>query len=176
MPTGALDVNGIWQYGEDDSETTFSALLNKLGGSVSNTMKGRIVQIVQGTTSTVVSSSSSTYLDTGLTATITPKSASNKIIVLVSQAGLYRNPATSTNSLYIRLVKNGTFMYDFAYALGYGDGQLFYPASASTAYVDSPASTSALTYKTQFRNETNSAVIRVQEGGTSIITLIEVSA
>lgn len=35
MATGALDANGIWQYGEDDSEATFSALLNKLGSSVS---------------------------------------------------------------------------------------------------------------------------------------------
>lgn len=35
MATGALDSNGIWQYGEDDSETTFSLLLNKLGGSTS---------------------------------------------------------------------------------------------------------------------------------------------
>lgn len=35
MATGALDANGIWQYGEDDSETTFSVLLNKLGGSTS---------------------------------------------------------------------------------------------------------------------------------------------
>lgn len=38
MATGALDANGIWQYGEDDSETTFSALLNKLGGSTSTTV------------------------------------------------------------------------------------------------------------------------------------------
>lgn len=38
MATGALDANGIWQYGEDDSESTFSALLNKLGGSTSTTV------------------------------------------------------------------------------------------------------------------------------------------
>lgn len=38
MATGALDANGIWQFGEDDSETTFSALLNKLGGSTSTTV------------------------------------------------------------------------------------------------------------------------------------------
>lgn len=38
MATGALDSNGIWQYGEDDSEPTFSALLNKLGSSTSTTV------------------------------------------------------------------------------------------------------------------------------------------
>jgi hypothetical protein len=36
MATGALDANGIWIYGEDDSEPTFSGLLNKLGDSTSD--------------------------------------------------------------------------------------------------------------------------------------------
>jgi hypothetical protein len=36
MATGSLDVNGVWIYGEDDSEATFSGLLNKLGDSVSD--------------------------------------------------------------------------------------------------------------------------------------------
>jgi hypothetical protein len=35
MATGSLDANGIWQYGEDDSNPTFSALLNRLGSSTS---------------------------------------------------------------------------------------------------------------------------------------------
>ena len=38
MATGALDANGIWQYGEDDSEPTFSGLINKLASSTSNTV------------------------------------------------------------------------------------------------------------------------------------------
>lgn len=36
MATGSLDANGIWIYGEDDSEATFSGLLNKLGDSTSD--------------------------------------------------------------------------------------------------------------------------------------------
>jgi hypothetical protein len=36
MATGSLDANGIWIYGEDDSEPTFSGLLNKLGDSTSD--------------------------------------------------------------------------------------------------------------------------------------------
>lgn len=38
MATGAVDANGIWIYGEDDNESTYSALLNKLGNSVSTTV------------------------------------------------------------------------------------------------------------------------------------------
>ncbi len=56
MATGALDANGIWQYGEDDSNTTFSALLNRLASSVStalglikNNAKGIIATTAGGT-------------------------------------------------------------------------------------------------------------------------------
>ena len=35
MATGANDANGIWQYGEDDANPTFSELLNRLASSVS---------------------------------------------------------------------------------------------------------------------------------------------
>lgn len=35
MATGANDAQGIWQYGEDDSNATFSALMNRLGSSTS---------------------------------------------------------------------------------------------------------------------------------------------
>lgn len=56
MATGANDANGIWQYGEDDSNTTFSALLNRLGASTStaiglikNDSKGIIATTSGGT-------------------------------------------------------------------------------------------------------------------------------
>jgi len=38
MATGANDANGVWIYGEDDSNPTFSALLNRLGNSISTTL------------------------------------------------------------------------------------------------------------------------------------------
>lgn len=64
MATGAADANGIWIYGEDDTESTHSALLNKLASSTSTkigqantnitalqaktTFKGAIVQAKTG--------------------------------------------------------------------------------------------------------------------------------
>jgi hypothetical protein len=39
MATGSPGSNGVWLYGEDDSEATFSALLNKAGTTV-NTQLG----------------------------------------------------------------------------------------------------------------------------------------
>lgn len=54
MATGSLDANGIWIYGEDDSETTFSGLLNKLGDSVSDKFTGGLPIASGGTGATTV--------------------------------------------------------------------------------------------------------------------------
>ena len=48
---------------------------------------GSVLQVVTGTTSTLVSNNTNVPVDTGLTATITPTSASSKILILVSQNG-----------------------------------------------------------------------------------------
>lgn len=45
MATGAPGTNGVWQYGEDDSEATFSALLNKVASTADasiGTDRGRL--------------------------------------------------------------------------------------------------------------------------------------
>jgi hypothetical protein len=47
MATGSLDANGIWIYGEDDSEPTFSGLLNKLGDSTSDAV-GLVKNVSKG--------------------------------------------------------------------------------------------------------------------------------
>lgn len=179
MATGALDANGIWQYGEDDSEATFSALLNKLGASVSTqTGKRKVLQVVSFSYATGATNSTTTYADTGLTATITPSSTTSKILVLVSQNGLYKTAGASTNGVHLRLLRGATEIQMFGYSIGY-DGVAIarYLGGTSAMFLDSPATTSAVTYKTQLRNEANAASVSVQFGGAqSTITLIEVSA
>ena len=49
---------------------------------------GSVLQVVQATYSTNVTTGGTTFIDTGLTATITPTSSSNKILVIVCQNGL----------------------------------------------------------------------------------------
>jgi len=176
MATGSLNAEGVWIYGEDDSEPTFSALLNKLGNSISTDLKGRIAQIVTGTTSTQVTSSTSTFVATGLTASITPTSANSKIIVLVSQNGLSKFNNT-TSAVNIRLMRASTVLSTFAINTGLIASALdLYIGSSSVVHVDSPATVSAVTYSTQFMNPANIAAAFVQRGSaTSTITLIEVT-
>jgi hypothetical protein len=133
-----------------------------------------IVQIVNATYSTEVTSSTNTYVDTGLTATITPTSASNKILVIVSQSGV----AKFTNNTWaaIRLVRGATTLIGIEANAGRtGNNNANVIGGVSCNYLDSPATTSATTYKTQFTSAQNLAEVYVQiNSSTSTITLIEV--
>ena len=137
----------------------------------------KVVQIVAATTSTDTASSSITFADTTLTATITPTSASNKVLVFVNQNGLQKTAADSQNAIDINLYRGATSIATITQSAGYTNSALqLWLATASTVYLDSPATTSATTYKTQFRNPNNSAAISVQKSGTlSTITLVEVT-
>jgi len=137
---------------------------------------GKVLQVVNATYSTLATNSTSTYADTGLTATITPSSATSKVLVFVSQTGC----AKTTNNTYLllRLVRTATTLIAFEMNGGYNAGTTAnYFGSCSTTYLDSPSTTSATTYKTTFASDSNSADARVQAGGsTSTITLLEIGA
>lgn len=150
---------------------------NVLTATQMNDLRGafRILQVVNGTTTTSTTSSTNTYVDTTLTATITPSSTSSKILVLANQSGLLKQ--TNNTAILLRLMRGATEISKFSRALHTADNSTIANATASVCYLDSPATTSATTYKTQFQSTDNLAVITVQwDGAMSTITLLEVSA
>jgi hypothetical protein len=149
-----------------------AAQLNDLRGAF------RVLQVVQGFTSTAVTNSTSTFADTGLTATITPSSSSSKILVLVSQAGLSNNGVTAGSGLTLNIVRDGVQQQIFAYSNGYSGAAAITRHNAAGLLLDSPATTSAVVYKTQFKNIINSASVSVQVDSavSSTIILMEISA
>jgi len=74
MATGAPGTNGVWQYGEDDSEATFSALLNKAASTTDTQIgadrarltaleaNGRILNVVSATYATQTSTTSTSFV------------------------------------------------------------------------------------------------------------------
>jgi hypothetical protein len=144
-----------------------------------NDLRGafRILQVVQGTTSTATSSSTTTYADTTLTATITPQSATSKILVMVSHGTISKSNGNLFNGVMLRLVRGSTTIANFGGYIGFTGTTVDGTLSCSTVYLDSPATTSATTYKTQFANNVAAASVTVQTNSTlSTITLLEVSA
>jgi hypothetical protein len=141
---------------------------------------GKVLQVVYGSTATEVSSSSNSMIDTGLTATITPSSATSKILVLVNQAGVWKSNSSASAQTAMRLMRDGSTVLNYARDLGYSGSNLEMVSAQSTAFLDSPATTSAVVYKTQFSASLNAGQVRVQvafgSGNTSTIILMEIGA
>jgi hypothetical protein len=133
---------------------------------------GKVLQVVMGTTGTLVTNNTNDWLDTGLSVTITPSSSSSKIYLAVSQAEVYA--LTSTIGVSLNLLRNGTSICVFANYVGYSSGDDFNGESCN--FLDSPASTSALTYKIQFIPSGGNSQIKAQaNNGVSTITAMEIA-
>lgn len=139
---------------------------------------GAVLQVVQGTYSTEVTTSNAapTYTDTGLTASITPTSASSKILVFVNHGTITKSSGNASNRIFLRLLRGSTEISLFGNGLNYTASSLQVRSSASFAYLDSPATTSSTTYKTQFANGDPAADVQVQTNSSmSSIILMEIA-
>ena len=117
-------------------------------------MPGHVVQIVTDHLNTSVSTSSTSFSDTGLSADITPKSSSSKFYIMVNlgvvSTGL-------SNAVVFRLMRDTT---EVGSGTGAGTQNAFLHAwqnststqeSYSNHYVDTPSSTTTITYKLQWK-------------------------
>ena len=138
---------------------------------------GEVLQVVSERTGTQVTSTSTSYADTGLTASITPSSTSSKILVLIQQSFAKYSGDTVGN---IRVYRTSTEIGGTIPARELGDNG----SSATNAIgigfscsiLDAPSSTSSLTYKTQFNNGAGQGTCAVQyNSGNSYITLMEIA-
>ena len=135
---------------------------------------GKVLQVVNATYATEVTCTSSTYVDSGLSATITPSSSSSKILVMVTQP-VSKNSANADNGVMAQLLRGSTVIQGASLFVYSGTAIVLY-GLATFNCLDSPATTSAVTYKTQIRNYFNGATVNAQSfGGTSSITLLEVA-
>jgi len=156
----------------DSAETTGLKWAAAAGG-------GKILQVISAELDTQAISSTSTYADTGLTATITPTSATSTILV-ISNCAIGKD--TGNTGVSLRLLRGATTIKEFAKrsASDGGSGENFV-GTFSHSYIDSPATTSATTYKVQFASYNNTARVYVSSdfGGVkekSTILLMEIGA
>ena len=143
---------------------------------------GQVVVQVQSTTlTTTFTSTSTTYTDiTGLSVTITPKSANNKILIFADVFG------SSTNICLLQMVRGSTaislgtsastFLGSFAENITNSSAGF----SVAHNFLDSPATTSAVTYKLQALTDAGTFAINKRQvdtnyGLTSTITVMEIA-
>ena len=176
MPFTLLKPSGI------DLSQTFA-----FTGSVSGAGGGKVGQVTVGSTNTTKTVSNDTgWYDTNLTGSITPSASSSKVLVTVSQY-VYCNESIQADARFgVKIFRDSSEIYvinpDNASLGMYDDnggsnsskimGQIF-----SFTYLDSPSSSSALTYKTQMRGTSSTLNGWNAQGGGfySYITMMELS-
>lgn len=137
---------------------------------------GAVLQVVNATYSTDATTSGFTLVDTGLTATITPKFVTSKILVIVSTGDIGKSGANCYGKIV--LLRNSTIILNFSNQFGFNGSTAAITAASSASYLDSPATTSATTYKTQFGLYPSSGAGTIYVQGstsTATITLMEIA-
>jgi len=156
----------------DSSEATGLKFATPAGG-------GKVLQVVQTVYNTATTVSTGTFTDTGLSLAITPTSATSKILVMINQAYTLLS-SSGGNGHAEKIFRGATEVYATGsdYTAGYviGTGVSEVAAFFSVNYLDSPATTSSTTYKTQGRRSDNGSVVYQRSSGQSIITLMEIGA
>ncbi len=152
---------------------------------------GKVLQVVStAKTDTFTSSTTGSFIDiTGLSLSITPSSASNKILVLANVMG---SGVAATNNVLFKMVRNSTDINVGAssgsrtpcFSVGQDTGDSNQGANNSGSFLDSPNTTSAITYKiqalsnasTMYINRTpNDGDANYTPRGCSTITAIEIA-
>ena len=141
---------------------------------------GNILQVVQNTNSTSTAATTTTYQDSSLSASITPSSSSSKILIIISQTGHVYSTTGSNRWGSLRIMRDSTEIHEIEQALGgrggLSGGDRSDSASISVTFLDSPATTSSVTYKTQGKvNGTLCNYTFQIQDSTSVITLLEVA-
>ena len=136
--------------------------------------KGKVLQVVQGSKSTQTNVSSTTFTDLGLSATITPSSTSNKILIDVNIA-VRRGSGIQNSGAKMKLYKNGSELEQISSGFGFGQGS----SEESTGnvgfrYLDTPSTTSSITYSIYGGSSGGNFIYYFIDNGFSTITLKEI--
>jgi hypothetical protein len=138
---------------------------------------GKVLQVVQGTKAGNSYTTSQTFISTGLFATITPTSTSSRIMVIATSSNVYYNSGVGLQIAIYRGTGGNGSGTNIA-TIGTTNTQLSgWLVGGTISWLDSPASTSALTY-TIMNLSTNAGLTGFlgELSGTSSIILMEIAA
>lgn len=160
------------------------ALTQVQGGMIqqlasSNMPAGSVIQVVNTLNGTEQYTTSASDVETSVTATITPKYATSKILVIATAGGLYTNNSDTQANYYV--YRGGTLigvlmdsMQCYAQSMG-----TFRLPTATFTKLDSPATASAITYKFWMSRRTGTGTIGINSYGSTApasgFTLMEIA-
>ena len=143
------------------------------GANLTGISAGKILQVKHDAHTGSASMSGTSYVDIPLSVSITPSSSSNKILCFANLCSINTH-SSSTSAISVRILRDST---EIAVTNNFGFGQTtganYFTLGLNKE--DSPSSTSALTYKVQFKNrEANAVTINSYSGNETTLTVMEV--
>jgi hypothetical protein len=146
---------------------------------------GKVLQVVSSVITTGVTIGSTTLTDSGITATITPTLATSKVLVIIN-ANSKQNlqSASEEDGIGGKVLRGATTVLDFGSEglsiRGHTNSAAFFELRIiPIMYLDSPATTSATTYKLQVKNASTASsqqIFMQPSSNPSVITLLEIGA
>ena len=147
------------------------ALTKINNNTLSDITKFKVLQVVQASISSVASTTSGSFVATGLSVNITPSSSSNKVLVLFNGVG----GTNDTNGNYFTIYRDST-------NLGGGSGHVRmkgvsggFQSGISMSELDSPSTSSQISYAVRFAKAGGTATISTGDTKSTIIVM-EISA
>jgi hypothetical protein len=141
---------------------------------------GTVLQIVNATTSTLVAEGAGSWTNTTLTASITPKSSSSKILVTTSQSMYNYAAGGGYTGMNVRLVRNTSTVLQSTIDAGFLRAYVS-PSGVDNLhqncfnFLDSPTTTSSVSYRTEILRNSGNTVFAQINNNPSSMTLMEIA-
>ena len=139
---------------------------------------GKVLQVQNMTTTTQTETTSTGFVVTGLTDTITPSAITSKILILATGHTTCTTENDRSPEMSITITRGGTNLGGTNGMVGTDIGSVQeVEAPCSIIYLDSPSSTSTLTYDVRIKSSTSSGTVRFNGGSRKAsLTLVEIGA
>jgi len=183
--TGSIQLNGSDVLTIDSSgnltapnNLTVTGNITGDGSGLTGISAGKVLQVVQARTNATISTSLLVDVASGLTASITPSSVSSKILVSVTGGNAFSNSNDKNVLLSIYRSIGGGSYSSVAGIVGIVQnttGTNSFKSSWSAEYLDSPSTTSAITYQPYYRQNGTGTGYFNQTTVYVNLTLIEVA-
>ncbi|CAB4170804.1 hypothetical protein UFOVP909_145 [uncultured Caudovirales phage] len=136
-----------------------------------------VIQVVSTNNGTIINNTSGSWVDTGVSTTITPRYATSKILVIYSTCvGCYSSDAVWSS---LRLIGGGSVLNHWTDS--WGNSVNMYSShytNFSFKYLHSPNTTSSRTYSTEFLVRAGASIYQNcvnTGGGDGVLTLMEIA-
>jgi len=163
-----------------DSVTTAKIVDDAVTAAKAGFSAGKVLQIVQGQKDGLISTSSTSYVTTNLSANITPSATGSKVLILANmtaclQATQNKNGFFTIYRASTNIAPGGSGLYQQLSGIYSASGGSITPG-LNMSFLDSPSTTSETTYTVYMATDSGGDQRMNQNGASSVIQLLEIGA